>query len=262
MPMLKFNIVRPSGRVVVAKGIRVLANRDKRAAMLACHGLLVLLVAACLGGVLLQPAVAQGADRWVTDDFEVTMRTGKSNRQSIVRMLSSGSKVELIELDQEAGYALVRTSGGAEGWVLSRYLLAEPPARIRLPAIEKQLERSQASRNEMQQQLREVSEERNQLRRRVSDLESAGEDLDRQLKDVRRLSANVIEVDEQNKQLRERLAAAEQTVTDLQRENEKLSGRAAREWFVVGAGVVVFGMVLGLVLPRIRWRRKSSWSDF
>ena len=47
------------------------------------------------------------------------MRTGKSTRQSIVRMLASGTRVELLELDSEAGYARVRTRGGTEGWVLS-----------------------------------------------------------------------------------------------------------------------------------------------
>ena len=83
-----------------------------------------------------------------------------------------------------------------------------------------------------------------------------------QLSDIRRLSANVVQVDQDNQQLRERLAAAEQTVTELQRENDELEGRAAREWFVVGAGVVIVGMIIGLILPRIRWRRKSSWSDF
>ena len=78
---------------------------------------------------------------------------------------------------------------------------------------------------------------------------------------MRRLSANVIQVDEQNRQLRERIAAAEQKLTELQRENDSLANRSSREWFVVGAGVVILGMALGLILPRIRWRRKSSWSE-
>lgn len=261
MAMLKSSIPRPRGRVV-AKGIRVLAIRYKLAAAPVRGGAFVALVLVILAGAVALPAVAQEGDRWVSDSFEVMLRSGKGNRQSIVRMLSSGSRVELLELDKEEGYARVRTPGGAEGWVLSRYLLSAPPARVRLPNVEKELATSQGKRKELQQQLGKMRKERDQLQRQVAELERSGSTLQTQLSDVRRLSSNVIQVDQDNQQLRERLAAAEQTVTELQRENDDLEGRAAREWFVVGAGVIIVGIILGLILPRIRGRRKSSWSDF
>jgi SH3 domain protein len=28
---------------------------------------------------------------------------------------------------------------------------------------------------------------------------------------------------------------------------------------MVGAGVIILGMIIGLIIPRIRWRKKSSW---
>jgi len=74
---------------------------------------------------VLIPAVAQdaapaGEDAWITDQFEVTMRNGKSNKQAIVRMLSSGTKLEVLERDEGAGYAPVRSRSGAQGGVRSR----------------------------------------------------------------------------------------------------------------------------------------------
>ncbi len=207
------------------------------------------------------PASAQDSNRWITDSFEVTMRTGKSTQQSIVRMLSSGTRVEVMEVDRESGYARVRTRGGTEGWVLIRYLLDEPPARVSLPGIQQQLSKSKSSQSELEQKLKSVTRERDQLRGQAGTLERSGANLQSELDEVRRLSANVIQVDEQNRQLRERIAAAEQKLTELQRENDSLANRSSREWFVVGAGVVILGMALGLILPRIRWRRKSSWSE-
>jgi SH3 domain protein len=238
-----------------------LAANQGPAAKLARLSVSVVLVLV-LTGIVPSFVSAQSGDRWVSDSFEVMMRSGKGNRQSIVRMLPSGTQLELLELDEAEGYARVRTSGGTEGWVLSRYLLTTPPAKVRLPSVEQQLASSQAKRRELQQQLGTVQEERDALKRQVASLESAGGTLQEELSDIRRLSANVIAIDEQNLQLRERLAAAEQTLTELQREKERLESRSAREWFVVGAGVVIVGMILGLILPRIRWRRKSSWSDF
>ncbi len=225
---------------------------------------LVWRVALCCAVLLQLPVVAvaqDGQTRWITDKLEITMRTGKSTRQKIVRVLPSGARVELLEVDDGSGYAKVRTSSGAEGWVLSRYLLKSPPARVVLPDLQKRLQASEVERERLRKANRELRQENSQLKRRIAELESDGSDLQRQLAKIRKLSSNAIQLNEQNQELRQRLSETEAALTELQAENERLSGRSSREWFVVGAGVVVFGMLLGLILPRIRWRRKSSWSD-
>ncbi len=215
--------------------------------------------------LLLAPFAAlaqQGEARWITDRFEVTMRTGKSTKQSIVRMLPSGAQVEVLETDREAGYARVRTPSGAEGWVLNRYLVSTPPARVRLPELEQRLARSEARNQALEKEKRALEQQLRELQQRISALEGSKSGLQQELAKIRQLSANVVQIDEQNALLRERLGETERTLTELQLENQRLASRSSREWFIVGAGVLVFGMLLGLILPRIRWRRKSSWSDF
>ena len=78
---------------------------------------------------------------------------------------------------------------------------------------------------------------------------------------MRRLSANVIKIDSQNKSLRQTLAETQATVERLQADNKRLGSRANREWFIIGALVIIVGMLIGLILPRVRWRKKSSWGD-
>ncbi len=210
------------------------------------------------------PAPAQdaaGENRWVTDSFEVTMRNGKGKRQSIIRMLRSGTKIELLETDAQEGYSRVRTGSGAEGWVLSRYLLKRPPARIAMPEVEARLRASEAKRKELATQLKAVARERDQFKRQLNSVETSGQGLQKELDDVRRLSANVIEIDSQNKGLRRTLAETQGTVEKLQIDNKRLASRANREWFIIGALVIIVGMLIGLILPRIRWRKKSSWGD-
>ena len=215
----------------------------------------------CALGLSPLETVGQDSNRWVTDRFEVTMRTGKSTQQAIVRMLPSGARVQLIEDDPESGYSLVRTSRGAEGWVLRRYLLDEPPARVTLPGVTDRLRQSDRRRQEAEQELRELREERAQLQRQIGQLEGSADDLQSELTEIRRLSANVVQIEEQNKRLREQLDEQGQLLTELEAENRRFASRANREWFVVGAGVVIVGMLMGLILPRIRWRRKSSWGE-
>jgi SH3 domain protein len=54
----------------------------------------------------------------------------------------------------------------------------------------------------------------------------------------------------------------ERHIYELESENRKLSARSDREWFIVGAAVVTFGILLGLIIPRLRLQKKSSWGDF
>ena len=45
----------------------------------------------------------------------------------------------------------------------------------------------------------------------------------------------------------------------IQQENQSLKDRSQREWFIAGAGVLLGGMLLGLIIPKLRWRKKSGW---
>ena len=70
--------------------------------------------------------------RYVSDTLEITMRSGKGTSYGITRMLRSGTRVEVLEEDKKTGYTHVRTAGGKEGWVLSRFLMKGQAARDRL----------------------------------------------------------------------------------------------------------------------------------
>ena len=232
-------------------------SRERTFFALACSVAFCLLLA-------VGPAAAQGqggASRWVTDSFEITMRNGKGNRQAIVRMLRSGTKIELLETDEEAGYSRVRTNSGAEGWVLNRYLLRNPPPRVVMPDIEARFRASESKRKELQEKLRTIERDRDQSKRQLNSAQASGQGLQKELDDLRRLSASAIQLDSQNKSLRQSLAETQATVEKLQIENRRLGSRANREWFIIGALVVIVGMLIGLILPRIRWRKKSSWGD-
>lgn len=205
---------------------------------------------------------ARAEDRWVTDEFEVMMRSGKSTKQSIVRQLKSGTKVEVLEVDKEAGYSRVRLGSGTEGWVLSRYLQRNATARVLVPDLEARIRNSETQQKSLRDELTGVKKERNQLQRQLDELQSSNSSTQKQLDRITRLSADTVKVDEQNRQLKQRLVDSERQLDELTVENRQLASRANREWFLIGGAVLMAGLLLGLILPRIRWKKKSSWSDF
>jgi SH3 domain protein len=205
-------------------------------------------------------AIAESA--WVSDRFEITLRSGPSTSNAIQLMIGSGAELEVLESDAESGYSRVRTGGGTEGWVLTRYLMSEPAARDQLAALTSQLT-SEASRgSSLNTQLGAIRGEYEAATDRIATLESENAELQNELGEIKRTAANVLAINNQNKDLREQLAAEEIRVATLEQENRVLGSQTTRYWFMSGALVLVIGMVLGLWLPRIRWQRRSRYDRF
>src|SRR5690606_24960369 len=76
--------------------------------------------------------------RYVSDDLEITMRSGQGVKYSIKKMLRSGEALTVLETDP-AGYSKVKTSNGVEGWVLTRYLSNSPSAREQLKSHQERI---------------------------------------------------------------------------------------------------------------------------
>lgn len=199
---------------------------------------------------------------WVSDQFEVMLRTGPSTNNAIERMLSSGTSLEVVERDDEAGYSRVRTAAGTEGWVLSRYLMNEPSAREQLTSLTNRLTSAAEEGSSLSSQLGAVTGEYDAAKRQIAAIENEKRQLEDELAEIKRTAANVLAVNDQNKQLRDQLAIAEIQAATLEQQNRELSSQTTRYWFMTGALVLFVGMILGIWLPRIRWQRPSRYDRF
>jgi len=217
------------------------------------------LVLACF---LLLPAVAAAQSAWVTDQFEITLRTGPSTSNAIELMLSSGTELAVLERDAESGYTKVRSPGGTEGWVLSRYLMNEPSAREQLEALSAQLTNATSEGSSLNSQLEGIRGQYATAQRTIETLEREKASLEQELAGIKRTAANVLSINNENTRLRDELAASEIRIGSLEQENRELEGQTARFWFVTGGAVLVVGIILGIWLPRIRWQRRSRYDRF
>lgn len=205
---------------------------------------------------------ANAEDVWVSDQFEVMLRTGPSTSNAIERVLGSGTALEVLEVDAEAGYSRVRTNAGTEGWVLTRYLMSEPSAREQLARLTGQLTDAAESGSSLSQQLDAVRGEYNTASNRIAVLEREKQSLERELAEIKSTAANVLTIDKQNKDLRDKLATTQIEVSTLEQQNRELTAQSTRYWFMTGALVLVVGIILGLWLPRIRWQKRSRYDRF
>ncbi len=195
-------------------------------------------------------ASAQAETRYIVDQAKLPMRSGQSTSHSIVRMLPSGTAVEVLG-QSSTGYTHIRTRSGKDGWILSRYLMKEPAARTRLAKAEKELSNLLA----LKQEKKSLEQERSQLMEDNKKLKA-------ELAHIRETAANAVAIADENKSLKAKAMQAEQTLEALRRETSDIRSGAQQRWFMLGGGAILFGILLGLILPRLKVRRKDRWGRY
>jgi SH3 domain protein len=207
---------------------------------------------------VLLPLLVHADQRYVTDQFEVMLRTGPSGNHAIIRMLKSGAALTVLDPEVDNGYVRVQTNAGTEGWVLIRYLIREPVARVQLENLVRQITQTEPKDASIRSQLNTVKAEYDNANKRITQLEAEKKELENQLDAIKHRAANVLAIDDENKQLQQQLAEARAQLKTLQEQYSELSNDNEKDWFITGALVLGGGLLLGLIIPKISWRRQRS----
>jgi SH3 domain protein len=189
---------------------------------------------------------------YVTDSVDIPLRSGESERSKIVKMLPNGMSLSLLGDNTENGYTYVQAANGAEGFILTRYISNEPISRTQLEAATKKLETLQ--------------EENKILKEAKSSNQLLGQERDKlstELAELQQTAANAIQLKQQRDQLQERVISVERELQQLKRENQALTDNTNQTWFLYGGCLAIFGVLLGFILPKLSWRRRTSgWDTF
>jgi SH3 domain protein len=210
--------------------------------------------------LLLLAASVHAQTRYVSDRAIVELRRGPSTEYLILRNLEAGAAVQVLEQDSASGYSRVRVQDqGTEGWILTRFLTAEPIARDRLAAAERNLTAAKTRVAELEQQVGTLTAELGGTKTDLEQTRANHEQVSKDLADLRTAAANVVQLRDQNDSLRQRLVQRDREVEELTASNTRLASQDKQSWFIVGAGVLFGGIVIGLIAPSLRRKRRSDW---
>ena len=212
--------------------------------------------------LLMSCGIVQAQSRYVTDQFQITLRSGESSGHKILRMLPSGEKLTLLSSNSENGYSKVRAADGKVGFVLTRQLMDVPSARDRLTKAEQRLKELQEEPGRLSSKLARLQDEFEKLQGKYNSLSEQKQELDKELEGIRRTASNAIRISNERNDLRKMVAQQTHQVENLKQENRELRNETNQRWFLIGGGVIIVGIILGLILPHLRFqRRKSSWGS-
>jgi SH3 domain protein len=196
-----------------------------------------------------------GPIRYATDDTYFSLRSGKSLGHRVVQKIRSGTPVEMLEQDTAAGWAMVRTQDGGEGWMQIPNLMEKQSARERLPALEKKLADAEIEINKLATELRARQAPTPTAAPATGAIEAvpqegtAGPVLPPVAEPQVPPAAHPNDAEkEELERLRAELEVAKTAV------KKEVTG-GGYGWFFVGAGVALVGMLLGRLTAHTSWGR-------
>jgi len=220
------------------------------------HSLKKILFLAC-SLIVLEIAYAYAQTVYVTDEFEITMRTGPSIENKIIAMLPTGTKLQVIE--EKGDWILAKGPNDEEGWIFKRYASAEIPKKIILEQL----------RNKYQEAAKQLETEKEKaltFEMKNKELGSALHTSQKQFEKVNKDYTGLVAESKDFLHLKNEHASnidnLKKTTSELiilKKENEDLRLSTNLIWFLSGAGVVAVSWLVGFMMGKVTRRSRSLY---
>jgi len=202
-------------------------------------------------------AAAWAGNLYVSDTaLEAVLRNGPRTGNQVVSMVPAGTPVNLVS--EEDKWAEVTLEDGRTGWMLKKYLSEEPPWRI---AAEKLAAENKALQTQMAQMKRgkqDLSDETGRLKKDLETTQRELQSLRHEYETLKKGATEYLSLKSSFDQLTTDANQARERLTEVQQGYENLKFSTNIHWFLSGAGVLVFGWLLGLVMSRTKRRRATE----
>lgn len=181
------------------------------------------------------------SQRYISDQLFAYMHSGPSAQFRIIGSVNAGSTINLLE-GSNSNYSKITDAKGRSGWVETKFITNTMPASIKLPRVEEEL-------------LLVKSKLSNIGAKNKIFLESQQQTLSKQIKTNNTLVA-------QRQELINEINSLQLGNSKLEARISRQSEEVERQWFIRGAGVVIAGIFIGLVVPHLPRRKKKNdnWS--
>lgn len=218
-----------------------------------------LAIALFISATLFASINANAQTRYVTDEFEIMMRTGPSIQNKIVLALKSGQRIEVLRVDSGNGHSQVQTPQGEIGYVLTRFLSDDPSARNRVSYLEGQLTKLRSKPGELQTLLANSQEENQLLIGENTKLTNNLSSTSSELAKIKEVSSDAVNLSQRNVRLEGEVQQLLLQLDDIRIQNETLKDNANYVRNLTMAGILLLGLFLGWVLSRSGKQRQNSW---
>lgn len=207
--------------------------------------------------VLLGNKLCLAENVYVSDYFEITLRSGPSDEHKVVGFLHTGQPVEILSKQDKWTEVRLLESGSdhREGWVLSQFLVPRLPWQYKAEELAKENTKLKTELSSLKTEFKKAVGQKKAL---IAKLKSAGEVVDEsKIKIDEAPSVEEIEgLKKEFKKTQSMLLSAQKNIQRLSEENKQLRSAAGYKWFISGGLVLIMGLIVGIILGT-RNKRKT-----
>ena len=195
-------------------------------------------------GLLIPPAASVAETVYVTEDFEITMRTGPGTDRKIISLIKSGKALEILDKGEE--WSNVRASNGKEGWVLNRYLTASQPSAMVLDQVRQDYDVLTAKFEDLKAKFGEVDAQKKASDADLSQSNQDRDELSTAYKKLKKESSEFLKLKQRHQQVTADLEAEKTRSAKLDEENMQMKRSRIIQWVLTGGGIMLVGFFIGL----------------
>jgi SH3 domain protein len=218
-----------------------------------------------LSALMLASSVAISAPSdivYVADDYNLTLWS-TANYTGKLQVLPTGSPLTIIgERPTGNGLIKVKSIDGTEGFIKTKYVKKEAPEHDRDDISAKNIAALQGQISTLEGELKAAKETITPGTTLEQSLATERDKLSRELGELKKISGSAVQLKNERDELQERYVAVERDLQQVKLENQALHDTANQDWFLYGGILALVGVLLGFILPKLSWKRKSSWDSY
>lgn len=208
-----------------------------------------MIIGAIVSLILLVPPAAAGT-KYVDDLHEITVRVGPGIQYRVIQTVSSGSRLETLE--SQNGWSRIRLSDDRSGWVVDRYLTDEIPDSKKYETLKAKYDPLAEKIEALKADNKTLQKENQALSEKLAQASDALASTQAEYKALKEASADVVKLKTKNDQLAAELKTKKQKIEALEAKIADAFLSEALKWFLIGAGVLLVGIILGASSKRKR----------
>ena len=190
---------------------------------------------------------------YITDQLDIPIRADQNFGENIIRLLPSGTELSLLQ-STEDGWAQVQFDDTI-GWIKSFYISNEPPAREVLKKLTRTYNANKLLISKLASEKEVLESELLILKQDNIDLVIQSSKSKSEKEHIEQIYLDALKLEHENeKHIQEKLQLKAEL--QLAQNNTRIQkDTSSRNWFIVGAIVLFFGMIIGFIVPGLLNRR-------
>lgn len=212
--------------------------------------------------LILTSGLALAETIYVADDLNLSLRDAASMQGKVLKSLPTGTPLTVIGKQSKAEFIHVRLLDGTEGYIKSRYTKNQAPAVDPKDTASKTIALLQSDNAALRTELNALKDSLTPGSSLEKSLATERDQLARELSELKKTAASSFQLKNERDELQERVVNVERDLQQYKLENQVLKDTASQDWFLYGGILSLVGVLLGFILPKLSWRRKSSWDSF